>query len=264
MRRFPLAAVMIAVVSLTRPVTAQIQWHATLEEASAAAQRANQPMLLDFWAEWCAPCKVMDVEVYTNDEAVQAAAPFALVRIDFDKKPALARRYNVETMPTLVITDSYGGELFRYSGLIGAPAFSALLQALPHDVSEFNRLNRALDQHRNGLSALNAMGAQLRAAGLFSRSNEYYRRALQHGEPKPDSAAREDILTAMGLNYLDVNDGQLGAQTFEQCLKEFPRSQRTAEWTMNLGRARALAQSQDQARKYLEEALRRFPVDGLH
>ena len=72
------------------------------------------------------------------------------------------------------------------------------------------------------------------------------------------------MLTDIGLNYLDVNEGRLGAETFEKCLKEFPNSRRTVEWTRNLERARALAENQDQARKYLEEALRRFPVDGPH
>jgi thioredoxin-like negative regulator of GroEL len=261
MRRF-LLAVVIAGVGAVPALDAQIKWYATFEEASAGAQREGKPMLLDFWAEWCLPCKVMDAEVYPNDEVAQAADPFALVRINFDKKPALARRYRVENMPTLVLTDSYGRELFRYSGFIGAPALSALLRSLPHDVSEFNRLSKVLDLNSNTLGALSAMGAQLRAVGLFLASNEYYQRALQRGDPKPDVATRQQILTEIGLNYLDVNDGHLGAQTFEKCLREFAQSQRTAEWTKNLARARALAQSQDEARKYLEEALRRFPVDG--
>ena len=72
------------------------------------------------------------------------------------------------------------------------------------------------------------------------------------------------MLTEVGLNYLDVNEGRLGAETFEKCLKDFPNSRRTVEWTRNLDRAGALAENQDQARKYLEEALRRFPVDGPH
>jgi thiol-disulfide isomerase/thioredoxin len=261
MRRFWLVTVIVG-IGLTRPLAAQINWYATFEEASVGAQRTGQPMLLDFWAEWCAPCKVMDAEVYPNAEVVRAAAPFAFVKINFDKKPALVRRYKIENMPTLVLTDSYGRELFRYSGFIGAPALTALLQALPQDMSEFNRLSEILDKNHHALSALSAMGGRLRAVGLFLASNEYYQRALQRGDPKPDVVTREEILTEVGLNYLDVNDGNLGAQTFEKCLKEFPQSRRTEEWTRNLVRARALAQSQDQARKYLEEALRRFPVDG--
>jgi thioredoxin-like negative regulator of GroEL len=261
MGRFLLATVIVG-ISLTRPLAAQIKWYATFEEASLWAQRTGQPMLLDFWAEWCAPCKVMDADVYPNAEVVQAAAPFAFVKINFDKKAALARRYKVQNMPTLVLTDSYGRELFRYSGLIGAPALTALLQSLPHDMSEFNRLSRILDENHNALSALSAMGGQLRAVGLYLASNDYYHRALQRGDPKPDVATREEILTEVGLNYLDVNDGHLGAQTFEKCLREFPQSRRTAEWARSLDRARALARSQEQARKYLEEALRRFPVDS--
>ena len=80
--------------------------------------------MLDFWAEWCLPCKVMDSDVYPSDEVVQSAAAFALVKNHFDRKPALARRYHVENMPTLVFTDSYGRELFRYSGFIGAQALT--------------------------------------------------------------------------------------------------------------------------------------------
>jgi thioredoxin-like negative regulator of GroEL len=261
MRRFLCTALLLVGASLMRPASAQTRpWYGSFEEAALSAQRANQPMLLDFWAEWCPPCKVMDAEVYTNADVVQAMQPFAPVRIDFDKKPALARKYQVESMPTIVITDSYGLELFRYSGVIGASAFVQLLGSLPHEVSAFNRLNRVLDRSSHDVAALSEMGAQLRAAGLYRTSNEYFRRALQHGQPKPDGAAREAILTATGLNYLDVTDGRLAAETFETCLKEFPRSQRTAGWTINLGRARALAQRQDQARTYLEEALRRFPV----
>jgi thiol-disulfide isomerase/thioredoxin len=263
MRRFLLAAVIVS-AGLTHPLAAQIKWYPTFEAASAGAQRDGKPIMLDFWADWCLPCKIMDSEVYPNDEVVQAAVPFALVKIDFDRKPALARRYRVENMPTLVFTDSYGRELFRYSGFIGAPALSALLRSLPHDVSEFNRLSKVLDRNRNTLSALSAMGSQLRAAGLYLASNEYYQRALEHGDPKPDAATREALLTEVGLNYLDVKEGRLGAEIFEKCLKEFPNSRRTVEWTRYLDRARALALNQDQARKYLEEALRRFPVDGPH
>jgi thioredoxin-like negative regulator of GroEL len=261
MRPVLVAAVVVCGMGLTGSASVQtLRWHSTLEEASAAARRANQPMFLDFWAEWCPACKVMDADVYPDAGVVEASEPFASVRIDFDKNPRLARKYNVKSMPSLVVTDSYGVELFRYSGMIGAAALSDVLRALPHDVTEFNRLTRLLDRNGHNVPALSEMGERLRAAGLPLTSNDYYRRALERREVRADSSARETILSAMALNYLDLNEGRLAAETFDKCLKEFPKSQRIADWTMNLSRAQTLALRQDQARKYLGEALRRFPI----
>ena len=143
-----------------------MRWQ-TFEEGLASAPRTNRPILLDFWADWCAPCKVMDADVYTTDEVVRAAEPFVAVRIDYDRKPALARRYGVSDIPTIVVTDSYGSELFRYTGYLDAAAFREMLGSLPRDVTEFNRLTRALERDRNDFSALGELAGKLRGAGLF-------------------------------------------------------------------------------------------------
>jgi thioredoxin-like negative regulator of GroEL len=237
---------------------AAMRWQ-TFEEGLASAPRTNRPMLLDFWADWCAPCKVMDADVYTKDEVVQAAEPFVAVRIDYDRKPALARRYHVSNIPTIVVTDSYGSELFRFTGYIDAAAFREMLQSLPRDVSEFNRLTRVLERDRNDFAALGELAGKLRSAGLFRTSNAYYARALECREAKADAVAREAILTASSANYLDVKDGRRAAADLERCLKEFPRSAREAEWTLNLGRAYLLDGKKEKARARLQEVVRRHP-----
>jgi thioredoxin-like negative regulator of GroEL len=246
-------------VLTTSAAAATIPWHATFEEAVTTAQRGNRPILIDFWADWCSPCKMMDAEVFANGDVAKAAEPFEAVRIDYDAKPALVRRYRIEAMPTFLVTDSYGNELFRYTGVVGAVAFRELLQSLPRDVSDFNRLARLLERNRNDDATLAELGAKLRGAGLFRTSNEYYERALDHGSPKPDAMQREAFLSAIAANYLDVKDGRLAVTIFERCLKNFPSSARGPAWTLGLGRAYAIARKPDKARAALQRVVALYP-----
>jgi thioredoxin-like negative regulator of GroEL len=226
-----------------------VRWYSNFDEASTAARESNKPMMMDFWAGWCAACKVMENDVYRDDTFVNAAPQFLTVRIDFDKTQALARKYNVVELPTLIFTDSYGTELFRYRGFIDARALAELMRSLPADVSEFNRLDRILAQDKNNFDALANMGKDLRAAGLYLASNDYYQRALQRSDAKVNASGRESILTQMAMNSLEVKDGKRAAEVLEKCLKEFPNSMNRPEWELELKQAYALSEKKDKARK---------------
>ena len=219
---------------------APVRWYSTVEEASAEALKTNKPILIDFWAGWCEPCRTMEKEVYSDSAFTSAADQYLLVRIDFDKKTALSRKYNVAALPTILFTDSYGNELYRNRGFIAAKRLAEVMRALPADVTEYNNLNKILSQDKNNFDVLRTMGKNLRAAGLFLPSNDYYERALQRTEAKTNLAAREAIMSDMALNSLEVRDGKRAAEMFQRLLKEFPGSPRKADWTENLSRARAL------------------------
>src|SRR5271170_2302918 len=111
-RTFQAALIFLAVIwpALSGTAKAQsVHWYSDLEEASLAARESNRPMLLDCWADWCTACKVMEKDVYADADFAKAARGFVAVRIDYDKKTAVARKYNVNELPTLVFTDSFGG-----------------------------------------------------------------------------------------------------------------------------------------------------------
>lgn len=144
---------------------APLFWYSSIEEASARAVPDNRPLIIDFSADWCIPCKVMEKEVYSTPDFQETSKRFLLVKIDFDRKVAVARKYSVQTLPTIVFADSYGKELFRYDGYLDPKSLLQLAKALPADVTDFNRLNRVLAVGKDNVDALEQMGQRLRAAG---------------------------------------------------------------------------------------------------
>jgi thioredoxin-like negative regulator of GroEL len=226
------------------PAAAQdggIQWYKDLRQAISAARQSNKPIMIEFWADWCAPCKVMETEVYTDPRVASGLIQkMVSVRIHFDLQQDLVRQYNVEAIPNIVFTDSWGTELVRHRGIIEADDLAAVINALPANVSEFNRLDSILHEDKNNFAALQGMALHLRDAGFFQSSNEFYRKASSRNEAKKDPAIRESILLGMGLNYLDLRDAKEAASIFERCLKEFPKSNNQPRFTLELERARQL------------------------
>ena len=62
---------------------------------------ADKPVLVDFWAEWCPPCKAMDPIL--DQLTTELADKVKIVKLDVDSNPSTVVRYNVRAMPTLIV-----------------------------------------------------------------------------------------------------------------------------------------------------------------
>ena len=82
------------------------------------------PVLVDFYADWCGPCKIMAPVL---DAVAQARAGSVLVaKLDTDRNPAIARRFQIASIPTLIVFRG-GREAGRELGAIPRPRLEALL-----------------------------------------------------------------------------------------------------------------------------------------
>ena len=84
----------------------------------------NDIVLLDFWAEWCGPCKV--IAPILGELAEELSDQATVAKVNVDDNPELAMRYHVMSIPTLLVFS--GGEVHKR--LVGAKGKSQLLQEL--------------------------------------------------------------------------------------------------------------------------------------
>ena len=90
----------------------------TLDQASfpEAIATSDKPILVDFWAEWCGPCKRL--APILDEVAGENAEKLAVAKINVDENPDIARQFDIMSIPTLIVFKD-GQPVHRFQGASG-------------------------------------------------------------------------------------------------------------------------------------------------
>jgi uncharacterized protein YyaL (SSP411 family) len=208
-----------------------IRWQEWGEEAFAAAQRENKPMLLDIGAVWCHWCHVMDRESYDDPEVAQIVNDhFIAVKVDRDERPDIDSRYQAAVSAisgqggwplTAFLTPEgkpfYGGTYFPPDDHRGRPSFKRVLTSIAAayrekhtDVTEQSKLVEQAISHaesftgRGGPFSPRVIDAIVKSAsGMFDAKNGGFGQAPKFPHPS--------VLDLLIEHYARTGDEQVGS-----------------------------------------------------
>ena len=72
----------------------------TKDNFEAEVLKSDKPVLVDFWATWCAPCRMLGPVI---DELAEEAQGYKVGKVNVDEEPELAKEYNVMSIPTVLV-----------------------------------------------------------------------------------------------------------------------------------------------------------------
>jgi thiol:disulfide interchange protein DsbD len=121
-------------VAAAGDTTEHLAWQPYEAAAVEAAVAAGGPVILDFYADWCAPCRELDEKTFAAPEVSAVIAAYDRFKVDLTRSSAenqaLAAEYRVMGVPTVIVL-SGGEEIFRITGFEPPAQFLARLQAVP-------------------------------------------------------------------------------------------------------------------------------------
>jgi thioredoxin-like negative regulator of GroEL len=203
-----------------------ITWNRSYTAGLKQAQTMGKPVLLDFTASWCPPCREMEREVWPHEQVIASSERFVCVSIDVDMNAGIAMKYGAQAIPLVVLADPWGNVIGKHTGYLDVRSLVKWMNAFPSDFSQVLEWIAVADKDPGNAKALTSIGEFYRSVNAYDVSNQYYGRALKSDAAKTDLELREHVMLVVGLNHLKMGNPGEARKTFERCLRECPTGKR--------------------------------------
>ena len=122
----------VAFLALAAAANAAVNWEYNYKAALAKAKREKKLVMVDMYADWCGPCKLLDKNTFSNkDVETKLSNDFVAVKIDLEKSKEaqeLARQFGADEIPHIIFVGPDGKKLSDHIGYVTADEFLKQLE----------------------------------------------------------------------------------------------------------------------------------------
>jgi tetratricopeptide (TPR) repeat protein len=177
-------------------------------EAVAVARDLDRPILIDFTATWCGPCKLLDAMVFNEKAVIGELAEVVTFKADIDdpRHARLKEEFAVTRVPTLVWCDPQGREIDRFTGYKSSAEFLTIVQGWRENVTIDRILAERRAESPDDPEVLLDLARRHQDRGQLREAEVLYRRLMNLRE----GAGRRTVARGMlGLADMAVADGRV-------------------------------------------------------
>jgi thioredoxin-related protein len=265
-RALSLLALVLALPPCARAVEvpAGIEWTTSFGAALAKASESHKPLMVEFWAEWCGWCHVLERTTFADANVVRLARDFVAVRIDTEgpsDQAQVAARYGITGLPTMLFLAPSGRIVLQLPGYQRPEVFARTLESVREQAVKVATWERAIAVHPDDAEALLHLGLQAYDAEALDESLELLRRAYR-ADAKLPLADRKHLRLVLGSVLGIESEYAKSATLLKEGLALAPADRdNDSQMLLTLGRVYAAWGKHDDAVATLKRLVQEFPSD---